>query len=253
MPTSPSVEPAGVNEASTFLPFVTGQDEVRALAKVSAISAWEAVIERYRLLARRQHSGAIHGLLVQSGEHTHLVDLGEGAGTLSVKVELPKELAIELPVRALLWGAWQVSESGWIWQVARAQSLPMASPSEFQPPEFEPGLLPQDKTPPEALSPASQASRSGGPISFVVQERGAQIGEGWLIADQVGGPPVARLLLPGERSPYGDQSLITEAERWKLLPKRSYWLEIGRFRAAKTNSLPVYHARSVPFHAPRPE
>ena len=59
--------------------------------------------------------------------------------------------------------------------------------------------------------------------------------------------PVARLTLLGEVESYGAQSSPSPSERWQLHAGQQYWLEIGRFRPASGDSLPVYQATSLPF------
>lgn len=137
------------------------------------------------------------------------------------------------------------NRGGWRFcvQASKVQILSAALPA----PEFAPGLRARDKPAPPAVQLASSAARSGGAISFTVHQRQLRMGEGWLISDSPGLPPVARLLLPGERAPYGDQSRVTENERWQLQGNHAYWLEIRRFRAASGGALPVYRARTPPF------
>ena len=115
------------------------------------------------------------------------------------------------------------------------------------------------------LVPASGASRRGGPIAFTVLEGSERVRDGWLIADPVKAGagkagagkagagkagPVARLILLGEVESYGAQSSPSASERWQLEPGGQYWLEIGRFRPASGDSLPVYQATSLVFQLP---
>lgn len=223
--------------------FGGGDDESAALTKLSSLPAWSALIERHRFMDRRDQSGVVHGLLVEHEGQLRLVDESEGQGSLSISVALPAMTEFTPPGRAVLWGAWHSVESGFQWRATRAELLEPTA----QAPEFGPGLRARDKEPPEELQLASTVSRKGGAISFTVHQRQDRIGDGWLISDRPGIPPVARLLLPGEREPYGDQSRVLEEERWQLRGNHHYWLEIGRFRPRSDGGLPVYKARTPPF------
>ncbi len=219
-------------------------DEAKALDAIGALPAWSAVLERYRLLDRRDQSGVVVGLLVRHEGKLHLVDESEGQGSLSIPVRFPGLLKVTTPSRMVLWGAWKnVEAPNFIWEVSRGELLAPADAA----PEFAPGLRGRDKKAPEQVQLASSVNRRGGVISFTVHQRQQRIGEGWLISDSPGLPPVARLHLPGERAPYGDQSRVTENERWQLESSESYWLEIGGFRPASEGALPVYRARTPPF------
>lgn len=251
---SPVAEPALVDAAVKPIPvevqkFAGGDDERNALLALGSLPAWSAVLERYRLLARRDESGLAHGLLVEHEGQLRLVDESEGQGSLSIPVRLPSGVELAPPRRVVLWGAWHSSESGnFVWEATGVETLKPAT----RLPEFLPGLVARDKEPPEALQLPSAVSRRGGAISFSVHQRQDRIGDGWLISERPGIAPVARLLLPGEREPYGDQSLITESERWQLRGNHQYWLEIGRFRPRADGGLPVYRARTPPFRLAKP-
>lgn len=232
-------------------PLVTGLtdfphegSEAQALTKIGSLPVWSAVLERDRFLSRRGQSGVMHGLLVDTPWGLCLVDETEGQGSLWSQVLVPTH--IETPKRVLLWGSWhrQHETGSWVWQATRAQGL---ESNKQDPLELVPRVA-QDLERPAGAVLASSVPRRGGVISFVVVERGSRIGDGWLIADEVDGPAVARLLLPGERHPYGGQSVIAEAERWNLRPAESYWITIKRFRPGSSASLPVYRAKGLPGH-----
>lgn len=229
--------------------FDDGGDEAKALAAREALPAWTGVVERYRLLARRGQSGVLFGLLVEHEGALRLVDESEGLGTLSIPVSLPPRVKLAAPARAVLWGAWHVDEGRqFVWQATRVKTLREAR----TPPEFAPGLVARDKKPPEPPVLASAVGRGGGRIRFRVSEIQGRVGDGWLIADVLEGPPVARLLLPGEWGSYGDQSRVADSERWELTKGDSYWLEIRRFRPASEGALPVFRARTPPFRYSEP-
>jgi hypothetical protein len=234
--------------------FADGGDEDRALLRLRSLPAWSGVLERYRLLARRNQSGVLHGLMVDHEGRWRLVDESEGAGSLSIPVEIPASIKLRPPLRAVLWGAWHMDDAGdFVWRATRVESLSTPRPA----PKFSPGLQARDQEVAEevaeAVVPASAVSKRGGGIFFVVVDPPERYGDGWRIADAPGGAPVARLLLPGERPTYGDQTQVTESERWQLTPKSYYWLEIGRFRPPGDGTLPVYHAATPPFAYAPPE
>lgn len=234
--------------------FDHGGDEGAALARAGSLSAWAAVIERYRLLERHALLGVVHGLVLEDEQPGlfRLVDDTIGQGTLSIPVAFPEELYVEPPVRLVTWGAWQLGAAPegksdqWIWKVTRAERL-----QDEPGPAFSPGMFAREKFPPEDLVSASKALRRGGSIQFTVLDTPRQVGDGWLIADDSKAEATARLLLPGEVESYGSQSRPSSSERWQLQVGQSYWLEIGRFRPASVDALPVYQARTVPFTLPK--
>jgi hypothetical protein len=227
--------------------FAAGENEGAALRKIHALPAWSAALERYRLLARRGQSGPIHGVLAEFETGPRLVDETMGDGALSIPVVLPEGLSPELPMRAVLWGAWKPekkleNQARWRWHATRVQSLAPAAEPTATGPAFEPLKAP---IPADAVL-ASKAPRRGGTISFVVKRQSDRAGDGWLVADDNKGKAVARLLLPGERETYGDQSMLVDEERWKLSKNTRYWLTIRSYRAAPAGELPVLRARSAP-------
>ena len=86
---------------------------------------------------------------------------------------------------------------------------------------------------------------AGDDIVFALKQRASRIEDGWMISDVTGGKAVARLLLPGERSPYGGQDLVADEERWKLFRGRRYWVKVSRYRKTP-GQLPVYRAKRLP-------
>ena len=230
-----------------IVPFAFEESEETALQAIGSLSAWDAAIERYRLLARRGQSGAVHGTLVETDDGPMLVDESMGDGALSIAVALLDGLNPQLPMRCVLWGAWKPDATpSWRWHATRLESLP-ARPEPV--PRVE-RLTPIQSERPADVVFASAASGRGGAISFVVSERSARVGDGWRISDDVGGPQVARLLLPGERETYGDQSELAGDERWKLTKNTRYWVSIRSFRAARPGELPIYWARTAPHPDP---
>jgi hypothetical protein len=230
-------------EPPTLEAFPAGDDEAAALRKIRSLPAWSAALERYRLLGRRGQSGPIHGLLVETESGLRLVDESIGDGALSIPVALLANLPRTPPMRAVLWGAWQPEqEPSWRWHVTKIRSL------EPRPTPFTelPALEPLGAAEPKNAVLPSKVARRGGTISFVVKKQSERVGDGWLIADDSKGKAVARLLLPGERETYGDQSELADDERWKLGRNTRYWVTIRSFRSAPSGDLPVFRARSAP-------
>ena len=224
-------------------PFATSGDEDAALREIRSLPAWSAALERYRLLARRGQSGPIHGLIIDSETGMRLVDETTGDGALSIAIALPEGLSLTPPMRAVLWGAWKPEqEPSWRWHATRVASLAPPSEPVTKVAPLEPLLA---EMPSDAVL-ASKAPRRGGTISFVVKKESDRVGDGWLIADDNKGKAVARLLLPGERETYGDQSEIARDERWKLGSNKRYWLTIRSFRSGRLGDLPVFRAKSAP-------
>ena len=244
---TPSLEKPSEPARLEIVPFAVGKDEVAALQDLASLPAWSAAIERDRFLARRGQSGPVHGTLVEGDDGLYLVDESTGDGALSIAVALPEGLTGTFPIRVILWGAWKPEKSPkWRWHASRAALLP--APSEVAP--RVPRLSPIEGSQPADAVLASAVRNRGGTISFVVKERSSRAGDGWLIADDTGAAPAARLLLPGERESYGDQSELADDERWKLKENTRYWLAIRSFRSARPGEVPVYIARTAPHRDP---
>ncbi|MCP4447292.1 MAG: hypothetical protein GY811_18380 [Myxococcales bacterium] len=229
--------------------FDTGVDEATSLREIHSLPAWAVALERFRFLARRGQSGPTHGLLIATDDGPRLVDESTGDGALSIAVSLPEGLAPSLPMRAVVWGAWKPHEGEptWRWHAQRVASLPASARMPSLRVPFEPIMASR----PKRVVLASESSRRGGPISFVIKKRSSRAGDGWLIADNIKAPAIARLLLPGERETYGDQSELASDERWKLKKGTRYWLTIRSFRPDRPGELPVFKARTAPFRDPK--
>jgi len=211
-------------------PLVDAAPAVISLARARGIGAWQAVIERARLLARRDARGVLVGRLGgAAGPYRWLVDEDEGAGMLAIRVDLPP-YARALGPGSLVQvdGAWVVDGARrWVWR-ATAVGLAVTAPAA-PPPRFPPGLRVElADQPPDGAVPPSSARRRGGAIVFVVVAPPARAGDGWLIADTPGGPPTAWLRLPGERAIYGGQDLRSPEERWPLRVGERYTVEVLR-------------------------
>ncbi|MBL4633252.1 MAG: hypothetical protein JKY56_05240 [Kofleriaceae bacterium] len=218
-------------------------DEGAALQEMHAISAWSAVHQRHRLLGRRGEVGCVFGTLVEIEGTLRLVDENTGQGALAIAVRLPENSEFPLPQRVVIEGAWTVASEQWIWQANAVQGLSESdSNTDF---DVEPGLEPRKEPPPRKIFSPSGITREGA-IAFRVLRPPKRAGDGWLIADDFGGPAVARLLLPGEKVSYGNQSAISVDEQWKLERGKRYWVEIRRFRARILGVIPTFHATSLP-------
>lgn len=251
-------------------------DPGKLIAKLGAIPAWQAVVDRYQLLARRGQRGVIYGrvgpaLTVagpaasdagaasdarsrtdagdQPGPDAWLVDDTEGHGALGVRVDLAGRA--REGERVAVRGAWALDgERRWYWKVDRVEPLPPAPPSDLQEP---PSTVPRHAVgrgplPPDAV-PISQA-KPGALVSFqLVGPPPASEGDGWPIGDQPGAPPVALINLPGERATYGGQDMRTPDERWRLARGHTYWVRIGKLRRRGPEQPVLVNARTAPVRA----
>lgn len=216
-------------------------DEAAALRALEARPAWEAVIDRSELLARRDDRGAVHGVLIEHEGAHWLVDEAEGDGALANRLRLPEGMEVEPPLRALVWGAWVGADGRWTWVADRVARLGPAAP-----PPRSPGLTAAPGEPPADAVPVSQVDRRGGPVTFAVVGAPETANDGWRIADEPGAEPVARLFLPGERESYGAQDFRTGEERWQLEPGGRYAVTVGRTMRVLGSDLPALRATGAP-------
>jgi hypothetical protein len=220
--------------------FVHKGEEADALKELGALRPWEMVLRRDEFLGRRQSVGIVYGMLLKGPSGLILVDEGEGQGALFARVEIPDEIAVNPPLRVVMNGAWSVVGDGWVFQAESVERL--LDPTERL--AFPPGLQVSRRPPPEDLVSVSALPKKGGAVAFVVLEAPARLGDGWLVGGE-SGRPIARLYLPGEREPYGDQTRLLPSERWKLKLKRRYWVEVGR-PARYPQQLPRIRAKTPP-------
>ena len=177
---------------------------------------------------------------VVASPYTWLVDETEGNGALAIRVLLgKKQLSLKEGDRVALGGAWALDDTKhWYWKVDNAQTLPPAPPPKpgetkdaSQPPghtlvtgDFPPGV--------KRIS----LGKEGDLVYFqVVGEPPTVDGDGWPVADELGNPVVALLVLPGERASYGAQDMRTADERWQLRAARA----TGCGSAAITSAAPT--------------
>ncbi len=239
---APAMPPAQSLQVQVF---DDGGEESKALADRQVLPAWSAVHERYRLLDRRGESGLVFGTLLENDQGLWLVDETEGEGTLAISVLLPGKPKLALATRVVLRGAWKLSsEKHWQWKTDAIWTMSEKKSESVL--RFPPGLVAHKQESRKLSSPSTVSANMGGTISFRVVQPPKQIGDGWLIGDAKGGAAVARLMLPGERSPYGDQSDLSVEEQWQLALGTRYWVQINRFRRPKSKVLPIVRAISVP-------
>ncbi|MGN6109256.1 MAG: hypothetical protein ACTHU0_29385 [Kofleriaceae bacterium] len=177
-----------------------------------------------------------------------LVDDTEGNGALGIRVALGSHVAKEGD-RVALGGAWELdSDRRWFWKVDAVQPLSApTSPSDLKDP---PVLVPSHEIASGSLPPGARpisAAKDHDAVYFqLVGPVPARDGDGWLVADELGNPPVATMLLPGERASYGGQDMRTPDERWHLKRAQTYWVRIGRVRRHGPDKPVTVFARTAP-------
>lgn len=249
-------------------------DPEKLIAELGAIPAWQAVVDRARLLARRGQHGIVYGRVgppflvpapppespVDAGAgkpvdaglvaspYVWLVDDTEGNGTLGIRVLLGKDRAAEGD-RVALGGAWNLDdERRWYWKVDALTPLPPAPASDLKDP---PAPVPTHEIATGGLPAGARvvtAAKDHDLVYFqLVGPSPLREGDGWLVAAQLGDKPFARLLLPGERTAYGGQEMRAPDERWTLKRAQTYWVRIGRIRKPLKADEPVgMTARTAP-------
>jgi hypothetical protein len=85
---------------------------------------------------------------------------------------------------------------------------------------------------------------------FQVLAAPKRLGEGWLVADQLGNPPVAVLFLPGDRPSYGGMDFRQPDEVWRLRRGVTYAVRIGKVRRKDPTKPAVINARNAPIKVP---
>ncbi len=250
-------------------------DPSKQIAELGAIPAWQAVIDRAQLLARRGQNGIVYGRVgpailmpgpapdpIDGGvpadagmipsPHVWLVDDTEGNGALGIRIELGKLGAkVKEGDRVAASGAWELdAERRWYWKAGALQPLapppppPPGAPAD--PPASAPSHVPTTGGFPPGVKPIKQA-KDGDLVYFqIVGPTPARDGDGWLVGDQLYGAPVALLILPGERASYGGQDMRTPDERWQLKRQQTYWVRIGKIRPQGPGRPFAVHARTAP-------
>ncbi|MBA3395081.1 MAG: hypothetical protein H0T89_20710 [Deltaproteobacteria bacterium] len=246
-------------------------DAGKLIAELGAIAAWQTVIDRAQLLARRGQHGIAYGTLgppimmlgpvpeptdagvkaldagLIASPYVWLVDDTEGNGTLGIRVALGKYTANE-GQRVALGGAWHLDDDRrWFWKVDSLQALPPGPPSDLKdPPAAVPGHeIVRGNLPSGART--ITVSRDNDAVYFqIVGPAPARDGDGWLVANELGDTPFALMTLPGERPTYGGQDMRAADERWLLKKGQTYWVRIGKIRKRAPEQPVVVHARTAP-------
>ncbi len=245
-------------------------DPGKQIAELRAISAWQAVIDRAQLLARRNQRGVVYGrigpqLLVQgpapeatdagvtidagmvASPYAWLIDDTEGNGSLGIRIALGTGRDAKQGDRVALGGAWMIDgDKRWFWKVDTVQAIPPAPPGDLKDP--------QPAAPSHAIvngdlpggARTITVARDGDAIYFsVVGQPPTNDGDGWPVANELGDPVFALLTLPGERASYGGQDMRALDERWQLRRGHTYWVRIGKIRK-RVDKPALIHARTAP-------
>lgn len=242
------------------------------IAKLGAVPVWEGVVQRGQLLARRGQRGVLVGRVgpaVGEGSLVWLVDDTEGEGSLAARASFSGAVP-PAGARIAATGAWVLPEAPapvppaipaagaaaappasppapaprrWIWQVELVTSLPdegslpaMSSPIGHE--------LKAGPRPAEAV-PISKA-KDNDLVVFQVLTAPRRLGEAWLVADQLGSPPVAMLSMPGDRASYGGIDFRQPDEQWRLRRGVSYVVRIGKIRRKDPSKPATINARNAP-------
>jgi hypothetical protein len=259
-------------------------DPNKQIAELGAIPAWQAVVDRAQLLARRGQKGVVYGRIgpailvpapapdpadggvpadgggMVASPYVWLVDDTEGSGSLGIRLALGKITASEGD-RVAASGAWELdAERRWYWKVGALQPLAAPPPptssslssssSGSGAPTDTPYAAPSHVPPPAALPPTAKPIKQAKDNDIVyfqlVGPTPARDGDGWLIGTQLYDVPIALLLLPGERPSYGGHDLRSPDERWQLRRQTIYWLRIGKLRSQGPGQPYLVNARTPP-------
>ncbi len=264
---------AGAGKAATPDDADAPQDPDRQIAELGAIPAWQAVVDRAQLLARRGQKGIVYGRLgpallvpgptpdpadggipVDAGmvasPYVWLVDDTEGNGALGIRIALGALQAKEGD-RIAARGAWELdADRRWYWKAEALEPLgpppppPASAPAD--PPAAVPGHVPAAGGFPPGVKPIKQAKDHDLVYFQLVGPTPARDGDGWLVGARLYDAPVALLILPGERGSYGGQDMRTPDERWQLKRQQTYWVRIGKIRPQGPGKPFVVHARTAP-------
>ncbi len=219
--------------------FAADLDEVKALASLAAVPAWQAVIDRGEYLARRDRNGVVWGVLSKVGEQylevgeQYLVDETQGQGALGIRLVTSLPHGLEAGARIAVRGSWRVDEQRrWAWQASEIWKL--SGTNEALADSFVPGLAIEAAAAPAGASLVSSVEEAG-PIVFQVVSAPVKQGDGWEIADQTKGPATATLRLPGSELAYGAQDYRGHDERWRLERGITYVVWVAPFRNRRYN------------------
>ena len=245
-----------------------------AATRTSTMPAWQAVIDRDLYLARRGQEAVVSGVVAGDATYrpppppppvpptpgvpppdappppppgpklTWLADDTEGDGSLAIRVAFgdPPVAGAHVAVA----GAWMLDDQRrWYWRATAVSPLAGAAP----PLTASAGHVVDSADMPAGTRPVTRP-KDGGTISFQILSLPRRDGEGWKVADELGDPVSAILMLPGERPSYGGHDLRQGDERWVLRRAVSYWVRIGKVRSKKPGEPPVIRATSAPHRIP---
>lgn len=245
-------------------------DPGKVIADLGAIPAWQAVVDRSQLLARRGQHGVVYGRLgpaimvlgptpppVDAGvpidagmiqsPYVWLADDTEGNGALGIRVMLGGRKVKEGD-RVALGGAWQLDEERrWYWKVDVVQPLQPAPKSDSKDPvaPFPSHTVPNGDLPYGART-ITIAKEGDAAFFAVVGPPPQNDGEGWPVANELGDPVYGLLTLPGERASYGAQDMRSPDERWQLKRGQMYWVRIGVLRKRAPDKPVAITAKTAP-------
>jgi len=253
-------------------------DPSRRIAELGAIPAWQAVIDRTQYLGRRNQQGIIYGTLgatvmvpapppdggsgsaapragsgsapsLVASPYTWLADDTDGNGALGFRVMLGTQVA-NPGERVAVTGAWELDPARrYYWKVEKLEKLPAREPSKTDvkdPPSPIPSHAIANGELPQGARTISLARDNDAVYFQIVGPPPINDGDGWAVADELGDPVAALLVLPGERSTYGNQDMRTPDERWSLRRGVTYWVRIGKVRRKAPDKPMLLNARTAP-------
>lgn len=238
-------------------------DPGKLIAELDAIPAWQAVVDRAQLLARRGQRGVVYGRVgppimvsgpavadagpppLVASAYVWLVDDQEGNGTLGIRVKLGDKA--KEGDRVALAGAWILDEERrWYWAVDAVTPLPPAEPSDLKdPPAPVPSHTIVNGDLPNGARTITVARDHDAVYFQIVGPPPINDGDGWLVANELGDTPFALMNLPGERPSYGGQDMRAADERWQLKRGQTYWVRIGKIRK-RVDKPALVNARTAP-------
>jgi hypothetical protein len=247
-------------------------DPGKQIAELGAVPAWQAVVDRAQLLARRGQHGVVFGTIgpaimmlgpvpdappdaaikpdagLVPSEYVWLVDDTEGNGALAIRIMLgAKGSTVKVGDRIAAGGAWALdTERKWYWKVDSISPLPAAPASDLKEAPVVPGHAIVSGDLPGGSRTISVA-KDGDAVYFqIVGAPPAIDGDGWPVADELGNPVYALLNLPGERPSYGAQDLRAPDERWQLKRGQTYAVRIGKIHKHGPDKPVTINARTAP-------
>ena len=249
-------------------------DPGKVIAELGAIPAWQAVIDRSQLLARRNQRGVVYGrvgpaILMPApppaapldggvspdagmipSPYVWLVDDTDGNGSLGIRVRLGDKLAGKANEgdRVALGGAWKLDDDRrWYWDVDALEKVPPATPLGIpDAPAPAPSHAIADGNLPQGARMIASAKDHDAVYFQIVGPAPVTDGDGWPVANELGDPVFALMILPGERSSYGGQDMRTPDERWQLKRGQTYWVRIGKIRKRGADKPAIVYARTAP-------